>query len=73
MLARPVDVRHQFGRQREQDLFAHPGFLSKVDVIVAELHGSYRLEEFNQDLAPSGLRARVHPQTQEPNMVLAHR
>ncbi len=39
----------------EVDVLAHPAFLSRVDAIIAELHGRYGFKEFTADVGPFGL------------------
>lgn len=57
----------------EEDVLAHPQFLSYVRVIVAELHGAYTLARFNADLAHSGFKAATLETADEPDLVLAVR
>lgn len=57
----------------EEDVLAHPQFLSLVRVIVAELHGAYTLARFNADLSASGFKAAILETADEPDLVLAVR
>jgi FkbM family methyltransferase len=57
----------------EQEIFAAPTFLPKVRVIVAELHGHYTLDRFNEALAGSGFKAWDKDPVNAPLLVLAAR
>lgn len=41
----------------EEDVFARPGFMSKVRFIAIELHNAYTLDRFQKDIAPMGFNA----------------
>ena len=41
----------------EEAMFASPGFLSRVRVVVIELHGTYTIDRFRDDIAPMGFAA----------------
>jgi FkbM family methyltransferase len=57
----------------EKQIFAGATFLSKIGVIVAELHGDYTLDRFNEDLARDNLKAHVSEYARDPQIVIASR
>ena len=48
-------------------------FLPKIGVIIAELHGDYTLERFNEDLEQANLKAHVSEFARDPQIVIASR
>lgn len=57
----------------EREVFANGAFLARTRAIVAELHGSYDLDQFNADIGRWGMTARVSEFAGEPNTVIATR
>lgn len=57
----------------EKQIFNGATFLPKIGVIIAELHGDYTLDRFNEDLARSNLKARVSEYARDPQIVIASR
>ncbi len=57
----------------EKQIFNGATFLPKVGVIIAELHGDYTLERFNEDLARDRLTAHVSEYARDPQIVIASR
>ncbi len=57
----------------EKQIFNSATFLPKIGVIIAELHGDYTLERFNEDLEQANLKAHVSEFARDPQIVIASR